>query len=86
MKWVYDSGVSYFQYKAPVIGSGGTVYMLTGRADAWLHAIDKDGKLKWNLRLDLNAMYCSAPTISKDDVIYISTWEDGKLYAIGEGN
>jgi hypothetical protein len=85
VKWIYDYGVTGGSFE-PVIGRDGTVYLVTGEIDAWLHAIDKNGKLKWNLRLDINAMDCSAPAIGRDDVIYISTCEDGKLYAIGEGS
>jgi len=71
----------YEIYASPAIGSDGIIYI----ADygGTLHAINPDGTLKWNTRIENRAdhLYASAPVIDANGNIYIGSYNNN-VYAL----
>jgi outer membrane protein assembly factor BamB len=79
-----SSNAAHFSYatggaidSSPVIGSDGTLYV--GSHDGKLHAVGRDGSLRWTFAT--GGEIHTSPAVAADGTIYVSS-EDGKLYAV----
>ncbi|MFH1860065.1 MAG: PQQ-binding-like beta-propeller repeat protein, partial [bacterium] len=76
IKWKYSTNIPC-SWASPAVSSDEIIYF--GTDDGNLYAIDKDGKLLWNVLL--GASIRSTPAIDKSGTIYVSSTL-GSLYAI----
>ncbi|AKB37164.1 cell surface protein [Methanosarcina siciliae C2J] len=74
--------IDYYEiYASPSIGSDGTIYI--GDNGGTLHAINPDGTLKWNTRIENrdDHLYGSAPVIDANGNIYVGSYNNN-VYAL----
>ncbi|MBI4778567.1 PQQ-binding-like beta-propeller repeat protein, partial [Candidatus Desantisbacteria bacterium] len=78
VRWKYSTNTPC-SWASPAVAKGADEIIYFGTGDGNLYAIDKDGKLLWNVFL--GASIQSTPAIDKSGIIYISS-TNGSLYAV----